>query len=330
MGAAIGSVVAMVWLGCVLAGLYVTTRRGDRRASRSPASVRGYLLVLPLIVVAGVGLFAVGPLSRPVQVGAITFAVAAVGSALFALTTYLVGYDPEADQIAGRLSSDPAARLLLSRWLLRCRWRRWLGGMLGFVFGVCLLDNALHLSRPVICGLAGLAAGSWSAELHHLARVRDRLPRTAELVPRRMAAYTVRSEQTAVMLLGAAAAALTATSAFLHRPAGTWWAGGALASTVLIIAFQYRIVSRRRPGLPPELHQADDLLRRLATSRAVARPGLALGLALLAQAAGALHAHPVSLACWLAAVAVFWHNRRLGLGLGLGQADNPARAAVAS
>ncbi|MDH4366387.1 MAG: hypothetical protein OEY70_20080, partial [Acidimicrobiia bacterium] len=157
------------------------------------------------------------------------------------------------------------------------------------------------------------------AELHHWRRPDGGGARAADLTRRRLSDYTAPGEQ---WLLGAVAtgAVVLAASDLAGVPARTtdrgpgWpWAGAALGVVAVVAAMQWRIVSRRRPALPPELRRADDLARRLAVSRGMAQPGLALALTLLAEALTRLGLGLVAAICWLLAVGVWLGTRRLGL-----------------
>ena len=313
------------WVGSLAGGL-VAARRWEARARTGRpvprlAALRGWPMVLvflglsvPFLLVARVASAGEDDGGAgPVTIAVILSSVLAVAGVLFLLGLNLAGHDPDANRIARRLSREPVSQQLLTRWLARARWRRWLGGFLGVLAGLFALDNGSGWGRLLVLGLGGILVGSASAELHHLRPARDAGPRAADLTRRHLGDYTERPEQRVLALV--AVASLAALGAgFLGAGAGTrWWAGAALAVVVVVMAFQWRIVIRPRPALPAELRAADDLLRRLAVSRGVARPGLALGLALLGQASAAAGVAGLAALCWLAALAAWWLGRRLGL-----------------
>ncbi|MEZ5407310.1 MAG: hypothetical protein R2761_04745 [Acidimicrobiales bacterium] len=329
MGWAIGSVLAVVAGASLLAGVWSADR--SERAGRTGRwgrvlVLRGYPL---LIVVIGLGVLFVVPASVVEGEGGwsgsnivsvlVAIVVTLLGAfALFVLGRNLAGHDPDAGRIAARLSGDEPSRLLLTRWLQRVRWRRWLGGFLG-VLSALLLSVDGSGPNIVLSGFAGIMLGSLSAELHHWRRPDGGGARAADLTRRRLSDYTSPGEQ---WLLGAAAMGavilaatdLAGTTAHTTDRGPGWpWAGTALGVVAGVVAMQWRIVTRRRPALPPELRRADDLARRLAVSRGMAQPGLALALALLAEASTRVGLGLVAAVCWLLAVGVWLGTRRLGL-----------------
>ena len=328
MGWMIGGLVAVVAGGFLLAGMW-SAERGERRRGRR--SDRWFVLrSYPLVVVTmGLGVLFVVPASvaydgggwgRLTVVTVLAWIAAAVlgGVGLFLLGRNLAGHDPDAGRIADRLSDDPASRQLLTRWLQRVRWRRWLGGFLGILVAV-LLSADSNGPDLLVLGFAGIMAGSLSAELHHWRRADGGGARAADLATRQIRAYTVAGEQLLLGLLTAGALLVLAADAGGLSPGTTdqgptWpWAVAVVTVVGVVLAMQWRIVSRPRPALPPELRRADDLARRLAVSRGVAQPGTALGLAMLAEESGRAGYGAVSGILWLLAAGFWIGTRRLGL-----------------
>lgn len=331
MGWAIGALVAVAAGASLLAGVW----SADRSERAGGTGRWGRLLVLrsyPLVIITlGLGVLLIVPASvaygddggGTASLASVLALVAATllgGFFLFVLGRNLAGHDPDAGRIAARLSADEPSRLLLTRWLQRMRWRRWLGGFLGVLFGL-LLSPA---SQPdlLILGFAGIMLGSLSAELHHWRPAGGSGPRAAELGRRRLADYTVRREQWTLAGLGLVAAAVAGIDLSVGRlagegdsePGGAWpWSVSILVVLAVVLAMQWRIVTRRRPALPAELRLADDLARRLAVSRGVTRPGLVLALALLGEALDRVGAPVVGGLAWLASVGLWLFSRRLGL-----------------
>lgn len=345
MGWVVGGLLAVIAGAGLLAGVW----SADRSEQAGGAGRWGRLLVLrsyPLVLVALVlGVLFIIPASVAyggdgrdapgvATVAALGVAVLLGAFALFVLGRNLAGHDPDAGGIAARLSGDEPSRRLLTRWLQRVRWRRWLGGFLGVLVAVLL---SVDSSGPdvVLFGFTGIMLGSLSAELHHWHRPHGRGARAADLTRRRLGDYTNPGEQWLVgaVALGAVVLAATdlagVTARTTDRGPGWPWAVAALGVVALVAAMQWRIVTRRRPALPPELRRADDLARRLAVSRGVAQPGLALGLVLLAEALTRVGLGLVAALCWLLAVGVWLGTRRLGLDkLLAASALEPAPAAA--
>ena len=341
MGWLIGGVAAVAATAALLGGVW-SAEAGERRSAgrgRHWFTLRGYPLVI-VVMVLGV-LFVVpatsggnGDSGGIAWVPAIVLAVALVlvCGALYTLGRNLAGYDPDAARIAERLSGDEASRRLLTRWLQRARWRRWLGGFLGVVVGVLLSDNE-GLGPVVLMGFVGIMAGSLSAELHHWRRAAGPGARAADLTRRHLGDYTVAGEQWLVGLLAAVALGVLAIEALgadvsgvgvpgvklssdsAGTVAGTaWpWASAALGVAAVVLVMQWRIVTRRRPALPAELRRADDLARRLAVSRGVAQPGMTLLLTLVGEALSQIGLRAIGGTCQLLAVGLWIGTRRLGL-----------------
>ncbi len=332
MGWAMGALVAALAGVCLLAGVWSadrSARGGGTGRWRRLLVLRSYPL---MIVVAGLGLLFVIPASVSFSeagwnwwtvISVLTTALVALllALALFVLGRNLAGHDPDAGRIAARLSADEPSRLLLTRWLQRVRWRRWLGGFLGVLTGVLATVNGSGPNLAVL-GFAGIMVGSLSAELHHWRPARGEGPRAADLGRRRVGDYTHRSEQWAMAVLAVLAAGTLVADRTAGRlagegqgrPGGVWpWSLAILVVLAVVVAMQWRIVTRRRPALPSELRRADDLARRLAVSRGVTRPGLVLALALLAEALERLGLGGFGVLAWLAAIGLWLFSRRLGL-----------------
>lgn len=332
MGWAIGGLLAVLAAASLLGGVWSASRSerasGAGRWSRFLV-LRSYPL---LIVTIGLGVLFVVPVSvssvdesgsgPTVARVLVTTAAALLGAfALFVLGRNLAGHDPDARLIAARMSGDEPSRLLLTRWLQRVRWRRWLGGFLGVLLGLLLSANGAG-SHVLLLGFGGIMLGSLSAELHHLRPAGGQGPRAAELGRRRLADYTVRIEQQTMAAVAAGALGVLVLDLVNGRMAGegkgqshgAWlWSVAVLVVLAVVVAMQWRIVTRRRPALPAELRRADDLARRLAVSRGVTRPGLVLALGLLAEALDGMGMDVFAVLAWLTAVGLWLFSRRLGL-----------------
>lgn len=313
-------VLVVGWLvGWLTGGVVVASRRSARPAGAATGrsrwgwfSLRAWPLVLVVLAV-GVPFGLIDRSPGQTTAGELVLfglVLAISGLGLFSLGLSLAGHDPAAERVAGELATDPAARLLLTRWLARTRWRRWLGGLLGAVTGLLVLGSGAGMAS---LALAGLMIGSCSAELHHLRGNRRSGPRTAGLTQRRLGDYTVRREQMGLGIVAAGSLVALVAGLVAAEPTGVRWAALGLLTLAATLALQWRIAVRRRPALPAELHEADDLARHLAVSRGVARPGLALGSAFLAQAVGALGVSSLAAVIWVVAVGLFWWGRGLGI-----------------
>lgn len=332
MGWAIGGLLALLAGASLLAGVWSASR-----SERAGSTGRwGRFLVLrsyPLLIVAiGLGLLFIVPASvaygqdgstgPSIAMVLATTAAAILGAfALFVLGRNLAGHDPDAGLIAARMSGDEPSRLLLTRWLQRVRWRRWLGGFLGVLLGLLLSANGTGPDL-LLLGFGGIMLGSLSAELHHWRPAGGQGPRAAELGRRRLVDYTVRIEQQAMAALALITLGVLVLDLVHGRvagegkgePGGAWpWSVAVLAVLAAVVAMQWRIVTRRRPALPAELRRADDLARRLAVSRGVTRPGLVVALAVLAEALSRVGMGGFAAVAWLGAVGLWLFSRRLGL-----------------
>jgi hypothetical protein len=180
-------------------------------------------------------------------------------------------------------------------------------------FGVIAMDGG-QVGRPIFFGLVGMVVGSVSAEVHHCRRRRG--PTTADLAPRRFVDYAGAGDLGLLGGIGAIAVVVAAVglAASGGRASATvGWATTAVLVVAIVVAMQLRVVSRRRPSLPDELRQADDLMRRLSVTHGLAHPGATLGLGLLGNALTAAGMPIAGLVCWLLAIGSWWANRRVGL-----------------
>ncbi len=223
-----------------------------------------------------------------------------------------VGPDPDASAIADRLGQRPEQRLLLGRWLRRSRRYRNIGGVTGVISGFLIGG----LGGMILVGLIGLTVGSLLAEVHLIRPERpaagDR--RTVGLERRSLTHYwrPLRQALLAAIGLGAVAAVVAQRFGWWMVGMHTGWAVAAAVVVVAALAIQYRVATRARPALSAALRSSDDLVRSLAITHGVANPALSLALAFIGQAL--TNTAPVlSAAAWLAAVAIFWRFRRLGL-----------------
>ncbi len=247
-----------------------------------------------------------------------------LGAALALTIAYLAfhtillcsGADPNAEVIARRLTTGHLEQELVTRWLQRSRWSRNVGGITGFLAGLLLLISENPIGMAVTGGIAGIAVGSLLAESHLLStdeRSADQR-RVVDLRPRRPSDYWQPKRQLLLILVGLAAASV-ATAEIIGDDTievSSRWSTAAAATVAAAMIFQWRIANRRRPALPESLRSADDLIRHLAITRGVADPALMCSLVFLAKATHPGHA-TVSALLWLAALRVFWTNRRLGL-----------------
>lgn len=225
----------------------------------------------------------------------------------------LAGVDPTAPEIAERLAAGSDQQRLLTRWLERARWARFVGGLAGIV--AWALGTRTEGSI-FVWGFGGIAVGALVAELHHLRRPSG--PRTARLEVRRVRNYlwpfaawnmvAAAAGGTVVAVLGLAAGE---RSAFGHGL-------GAVATIGVGHLAQRRVASRPRPALPDTLRSADDLARELAIDRGIAWPCSYAAFSLIAMGSAAFDGRFGAVALlgivaqfW--AIGLWWRNRRLGL-----------------
>ena len=225
----------------------------------------------------------------------------------------LAGVDADAAEIAERLAVRSDQQLLLTRWLERARWARFVGGLSGVL---AWLLGAQADGGVFVWGFAGIAAGGVAAELHQLRRPPG--PRTARLEVRSVGNYLWPFgawHMVGTAALGAATAVFAL--AVGDRRAAALAAGAALTIGVGHLV-QRRVASRPRPALPDSLRSADDLVRELAIDRNIAWPCTYFALSLIATAAWRLDELPagvqfLGVAVQFYAIGLWWRNRRVGL-----------------
>lgn len=247
-------------------------------------------------------------------------------------TLQLAGFDADAADIAQRLARDPDQQRLLTRWLGRARWARFVGGFAGFVAFVLGTSSQGDL---LLLGTAGIGAGAALAEMHHF-RPRTGL-RTARLDVRKVGDYLMTHDAHRMIGVGAAAGAVAVAGVTTMLVEGDsaapfWWGAAALAVLGAARIAQQRVAARPRPAVSPQLTRADDLVRELAIGRGLARPATFLALALVARggyslipAIGQL-GRLVGAAAWTYGLYLWWHNRRLGLDFLLSESRDPVLA----
>ncbi len=238
----------------------------------------------------------------------------------------VAGVDAEASEIAAALAADPDQQRLLTRWIERARWFRFVGGLCGVI--VWLL-GARADGNPFVWGFAGIAAGAVAAELHHLRRPSG--PRTARLEVRSVRNYLWPFAGWHM----AATAALGALFAVVALAVRSWssvaLAGGAVAVIAVGHLVQRRVARRPRPALPDSLRGADDLARELAIDRNLAWPCTYFGLSLVATAGfrmsdDAIAVGLLGIPAQAYAMGLWWRNRRLGLDWVLRERPAPVLA----
>jgi len=246
--------------------------------------------------------------------------VVVVAITLVQVGRMFAGVDPEVPELARHLASDPDQQRLLTRWMLRARRARNIGGICGvvvWIFGTSLQGDLL------LCGVGGIALGAMLAELHVVRPQRG--PRTATLDVRALSDYLTDRDRNRMVGVGAAALVLVATAVAADGIGVAAWSGlAALFVLCAAHAVQRRVASRPRPAIGPSLRRADDLARELAIGRGLAQPATYFGLALLARGAFALRPELgdatvlAGVAAWIYALVLWWSNRRLGLDFLLG------------
>jgi hypothetical protein len=234
---------------------------------------------------------------------------------LVQIARMFAGVDPEVPQLAQHLASDPDQQRLLTRWMLRARRARNIGGICGVI--VWVLGTSLQ-GDLLLCGVGGIALGAMLAELHVVRRQKG--PRTATLDVRAVADYLTDRDRNRMLAVVAAALVMVATAVTVDGVDVAAWSG--LAALFVLGAahlVQRRVASRPRPAIAASLRHADDLARELAIGRGLAQPATYFGLALLARSAFALRpevgdiAVLLGVAAWICALVLWWSNRRLGL-----------------
>lgn len=239
----------------------------------------------------------------------------------------LAGFDAVAPDIAERLAADPDQQRLLTRWLARARWARWVGGFAGLI--AWMLGTNTH-GDLLVFGCGGIAAAAFISELHHLRRPSG--PRSARLDRRAVGDYLMTGDARRMVGI-AAVAGIAAIVGMASSNSGHATAWGIAAMVVIGLAHlgQRRVAGRARPASSDKLTAADDLVRELAIGRGLARPATYLALAMLADAAYALQPNVhgsaiVGFAARCYALYLWWHNRRLGLDFLLTSASQPLLA----
>lgn len=265
------------------------------------------LFALPLVV-AVIPLVAVSPDGGGSRAGIVVFAA---GVALFAvlLGLHLSGRDPDAEARGRSLDPDPIGAALLTRWLSRSKYFRFVGGTVGAILGVGFVDGSLV---PVLLGaLAGIVVGGGLAEVHALRRPRSG-PRNADISIRRFADYTAPIDVAALAVAGGGAVLVGSATLIVAGPDRRLALAACCAAAMTVIVtllMQWRLVVRPRPALSADLRRADDLMRRLAATRGFARPGIALAMGLLAASVstGAAGAGAASLSPLLWVLTLIWY-----------------------
>jgi hypothetical protein len=286
--------------------------RGILRTRRTAAAIATTLVAASTLIVAR------SDDSSPADLTTIVIVALLGALVLFVLLNLgfqLAGVDGEAPEIAEHLVSQPDQQRLLTRWLSRARWARFVGGFSGLL--VWFLGTSAR-GDVLVLGTGGIAAGAVVAELHHIRRAGG--ARTARLDVRSVGDY-LSTKDARRMLAVALAAAVTAAVGVLSADTrtATWWGLGAIAALSVARLAQHRVATRARPAVSEALTRADDLARELAIGAGLARPATYFALALTARAFFALEptiggfGPALGAAAWLYALYLWWRNRRLGL-----------------
>jgi hypothetical protein len=144
--------------------------------------------------------------------------VAALVLIITNITLRLAGFDADASEIAGQLASDPDQRRLLSRWLERARWARFVGGFSGCLMWALGTQTKGDL---LLLGTGGIAVGAMLAELHH---IRPRTgPRTARLDVRSVGDYMMGQDARRMIGVGLAACVVAVTGAVDGEARAAMW-----------------------------------------------------------------------------------------------------------
>lgn len=284
--------------GIVFLSLAVVARSGGDGGGRTPLEIVLLLAILGVVVLGLIGI---------------------------ALT--LAGFDADAGEIADRLADDPIQRRLLTRWLERARWARFVGGLSGCIVWALGFQTNFDL---LVCGSVGICVAAVLAESHHLRRPNG--PRAARLEVRTVAGYlAVGDRRWMVAVAGSAGVVVVVGLVLGASQSSISWAIAALVTIGLVHLAQRRVASRGRPAVNESLRRADDLARSLAIGRGLARPATYAGLAMLARSLfelrSVLAAGPfLGIVAWFCGAGLWWRNRRLGLGH---LADEPPQVAYA-
>ena len=227
--------------------------------------------------------------------------------------------------------------MLIGRFIERSQRFRRAGAIVGLLGMFCYLivaaaggDEGIELNTTLFAsiGLAGSVGGSILAEGF---RVRRKGPRIVSLEVRDPDAYRDRTadrrERVLLVMAGVGVAGALVTGEHLVRVIAL---GAVMAAIALIRPWvMRRISSRSRPVLADEVAEADDEVRRLASSVGTSRPMMTLGaLAISAQWATVVSQGPdlgpaeavASVVAWLGSIGLFfaalrwwWVNRTFGL-----------------
>ncbi len=277
----------------------------------------GVVLAAVLMVVAalvsgplGIGARWLGGLGVLLAVVVIAIAL----NSLYGLVMMLAGVDPDARLIASSLVPGAAEQQLLTRWLVRTRWARNVGGWAGVAWWMFGTSGQGDL---MLYGVGGLSLGSMAAQLHHVRTQPG--PRTASLDDRSIASFVVskRLSRMAAVVVGAALLVGLGIAASVWRSAA--FGAGAAGIIGLTYLVQWRVARRPRPALSVDIERADNLARALAIDRGLAQPSVYFGLALLAHGFVLLRdplggvSIAVSVVLWMLAMGLWLENRRLGL-----------------
>jgi len=235
--------------------------------------------------------------------------------AALSLLSILSGADATLTRDAARLSSEPLQQALLRRWISRARWVRNVGGMAG-VFVWLFATNGQ--GDILIFGIGGIAVGAVAGEMH-LARP-SQGARSADLTVRSLSRYLGRREVAAGAVAGVAC--LVATGLALANGLGgrALIGSGGLGALAVVTLIGWRVALRRRPATTDSLRAADDLVRELAINHGLGAPGVSLAFALAGSALASMEpalgdsVAALSFICRVSAIAIWWFNRRLGLG----------------
>jgi hypothetical protein len=303
--------------------------RSGRGWNRLPSrlSSRWLLAAVSTLLVGSGFLFLLGG-NKVAVIATLVVMAALISLFVLSLALQLAGLDADAAAIADHLAVDPEQRRLLTRWLSRARWARFVGGMSGCV--ICVLGTRGQ-SDLLLLGTGGLAVGAMLAELHHVRPRKAR--RTAGLRVRSVRDYLMHQDARRMVIVGLFACALVVMGIVnSNSRAAVWWGSSALAVLGLARLAQERVASRPRPALSEALTKADDLARELAIGRGLARPATYFALALIARGCYSLVGEVGDLgrtfggAAWLYAAYLWWHNRRLGLDFLLTASGAPVLA----
>lgn len=230
--------------------------------------------------------------------------------------------------VASATGARGAGHAVVARYVERSHRFRRTGTVMGFTLAATgwLVQQiatdpesqTIGLAAVAAVGLVGSLGGTIAAEAFRLRR-HPVGPRTASLRPRDDALtaddVTARRERIvgiiALIAIGTAVAAGTALGAAL--------AAGSLLLLGVRRWAQQRIATRPRPALPPDLVDADQIVRRLAAVHGIGRPAttaatLALSVAFgqIGRSSGVAETGLASLALLVVGAAWWWSDTRYG------------------